>query len=274
LVPATEIPVIVSAAVPGFDSVTVCDGVVTPTAPVKVSDVGARTACGVGAAVPVPVSVAVCGEPAALSATLIVAVNVVAEAGVNVTEMVQFALAASVVPQLLVWEKSLGFAPAIEMPVIVNAAFPGFDSVIVCAAVVVPVVLVKVSAVGARTACAAVPVPVSVAVCGELVALSATEMLAERAPALPGVNVTEIVQLAPAASELPQLFVCAKLLALVPVTVMPVIVSAAVPGFDSIRVCAAVVVPTGVGANVKLVGASTACGVPVAVPDRVRVCVV
>ena len=71
-------PVIVSAAVPGFDSTVVCTGEVTPTALVKVSAVGVRTACGVAAAVPVPVSVAVCGEPVALSATLTVAANVVA----------------------------------------------------------------------------------------------------------------------------------------------------------------------------------------------------
>jgi hypothetical protein len=40
---------------------------------------------GVGTAVPVPESVAVCGEPEALSATDSVALKVVAEAGVNVT---------------------------------------------------------------------------------------------------------------------------------------------------------------------------------------------
>jgi hypothetical protein len=40
---------------------------------------------GAATAVPVPVRAAVCGEPVALSATEIVAVKLVAEAGVKVT---------------------------------------------------------------------------------------------------------------------------------------------------------------------------------------------
>jgi hypothetical protein len=42
-------------------------------------------AMGAATAVPVPVRAAVCGEPVALSATEIVAVKLVAEAGVKVT---------------------------------------------------------------------------------------------------------------------------------------------------------------------------------------------
>jgi hypothetical protein len=54
---------------------------------------------------------------------------------------------------------------------------------------------------------AVVPVPVNVTVCGEPVALSATETVAEKFAAEAGVNVTEMEQLAPAARELPQVLV-------------------------------------------------------------------
>ena len=54
---------------------------------------------------------------------------------------------------------------------------------------------------------AVVPVPVNATVCGEPVALSATETVAEKLAAEAGVNVTEMEQLAPAARELPQVLV-------------------------------------------------------------------
>jgi hypothetical protein len=52
-----------------------------------------------------------------------------------------------------------------------------------------------------------VPVPVRETVCGEPVALSAMETLAVKPVAEVGVKVTEIMQLAPAASEVPQVLV-------------------------------------------------------------------
>src|ERR1035441_10760107 len=69
---------------------------------------------------------------------------------------------------------------------------------------------------------------------GEPVALSATEMAAVRLAAETGVKLTVMVQLAPTASDVPQLLLSPKLLALVPVTEMLVIVSAAVPGLESV----------------------------------------
>jgi hypothetical protein len=59
---------------------------------------------------------------------------------------------------------------------------------------------------------------------------------ADRAPATAGVKVTEIVQLAPAATLLPQLLVALKSVPLVPVTAMPVRVSVAVPALESVMV--------------------------------------
>jgi hypothetical protein len=53
----------------------------------------------------------------------------------------------------------------------------------------------------------AAPVPLRVVVCGEPAALSATDRVAEKLAAEPGENVTEIAQLAPAASDSPQLLV-------------------------------------------------------------------
>ena len=98
-----------------------------------------------GSGVPVPPSAMLCGEPVALSVTVSVALKLAAEAGVNVTEIVQLAPAASEAPQVLVWAKSATFVPETAMPVIAKAALPVLVSVALCAALVVPVVAVNVS---------------------------------------------------------------------------------------------------------------------------------
>ena len=84
------------------------------------------------------------------------------------------------------------------------------------------------------------PVPVKPTVCGLLGALSAIESVPVRWPAAVGVNVTAIVQLAPAATELPQALVCAKS----PDAVTPEMVNDALPVFVSVTVCAALAVCT------------------------------
>jgi hypothetical protein len=105
---------------------------------------------------------------------------------------------------------------------------------------------------------------VSAAVCGEPLALSATEIEALRLPADTGVNVTVIMHVAPAANEEPQLLVWPKLLELVPVTEMLLIVSAAVPGLDSVIGSGVAAEPTSMLGNASGFGLSTACGcVPV-----------
>lgn len=128
--------------------------------------------------VPVPVSVAVCGEFAALSVTLNVAAYVVAAAAVKVTEITQLAPAASDVPQALVSAKALTFVPPSVTPVIVSVALPVFDSVTGIAAAVLPMsVLGNVTVAGERLATGAgtaVPVALNVVICGEPAALSAT----------------------------------------------------------------------------------------------------
>ena len=111
-----------------------------------------------------------------------------------------------------------------------------------------------------------VPVPVRLTVCGEPVALSVTRMLPVALPVVTGAKVTEMAQLAPAASDAPQLLVSLNS----PIrgelgAVMPVMVSGTLPVLLSVTVCAAEVVPA---AAVKLsdAGVRTATGAEAAVP--------
>ena len=71
--------------------------------------------------------------------------------------------------------------------------------------------------------------PLSVTLWGLPLALSVMMSEAARLPLAEGVKVTLIVQLPPAATELPHVLVWAKSLALVPVTVTLVIVNVALP---------------------------------------------
>ena len=86
--------------------------------------------------------------------TLIAAVKVVAAAGVNVTEIVQVANAASVEPQVFAMiAKSVGLAPVRVMPLMFKVAFPRLESVVLSAVAVEPTaVLGKVRLVGKKTA--------------------------------------------------------------------------------------------------------------------------
>ena len=86
----------------------------------------------------------------------------------------------------------------------------------------------------------AVPIPVSDKLCGLPEALSVTVTEPDRVPTAVGVKVTLIVQLAPAASAVPHVFVWAKL----PVLVIAEIVSGALPVFESVALWTALVVPT------------------------------
>ena len=74
--------------------------------------------------------------------------------------------------------------------------------------------------------------------------MSVIVMDAVRVPVAEGVNVMLIAQEAPAATDVPQLLVCAKSLAFVPVMAMLVIASAAFPVLLKVTTCAALVVPT------------------------------
>jgi hypothetical protein len=62
--------------------------------------------------------------------------------------------------------------------------------------------------------------------------------------ALVGENVTEMLQLAPVATVLPQLLLCANAAAPVPLNVMELTLSAEPPVLESCTTCAALVAPT------------------------------
>ena len=121
-------------ALPLFVKVTFCGVLDVPTVWLpKFRLVGLSDAEG-PTATPVPVKLAVCGLPGALSVTVIVPVRVPATVGVKVTLMLQFEPAAREVPQVLVCAKS----PLLAMLVIDKLAVPVLLNVIFCAALVVP----------------------------------------------------------------------------------------------------------------------------------------
>jgi hypothetical protein len=121
-----------SVAVPGFVRVIICAVEVAFTVVVGIDRLeGVSTAMGAGTAMPVPVSIAVWTEPAALSAIEMLAAKLATDCGENVTEIVQVAFTASVLLQLLVSAKSDGFAPVTLMPEILNGDVPELRTVIV-----------------------------------------------------------------------------------------------------------------------------------------------
>ena len=79
----------------------------------------------------------------------------------------------------------------------------------------------------AESVTGAMPLPVTLAVCGLLPASSFTFRTADRAPELPGVNITLIVQLSFGARLDPQLLFCEKSPKFVPVKLIDVIFSVA-----------------------------------------------
>ena len=115
-----------------------------------------------------------------------------------------------------------------------------FESVDVIAALVVPMFVVgNVRFVG-NTETPVTPLPLSVIVCGLLVALSVIVTTPVKVPVDVGLNVTEIVHFLPAKTVLPQVLVCAK----GPVVVMLVMFSVAVPVLVRVAFLTALVVPT------------------------------
>ena len=87
---------------------------------------------------PVPERLTVWGLPLALSATLSVAVRTPLAEGVKVTLIVQFAPAATEVPQVLVWAKLLALVPESARLAMLKAALPELVSMIGKAVLVEP----------------------------------------------------------------------------------------------------------------------------------------
>ena len=154
---------------------------------------------------PVPDNEAVCGLLDAPSVTVRVPVSAPMMLGVNVIEMVQFPLAGTLLPHVLVWAKS---------PLVVMLEIPRQSrllvKVMVFAALVVPsACLPKLSEIG-LSATGTTPVPANEAVCGLLDAASVTVKVPVSAPMMLGVNVTEMVHLLLAGTLLPHVLVWAK----------------------------------------------------------------
>lgn len=208
--PVREMLVTFNGEVPVLVRVTAWAWLVVPLAvEAKVSEAGLTVT--ESAAVPVPLSATVCGEPLAVSATLRVAFRAAAEAGLKDTKTPQLAPAASVAPHECNCRNDVGLVPAIVIELRVTDRVPVFFTVTSCAALVVPdTVFGNVRAVGDRVidrVDATVPVPLSVTFWGEPVALSATLRVAGKLPVVAGLKLTETVHDAPAARVVPQVVV-------------------------------------------------------------------
>lgn len=79
-----------------------------------------------GVELPVPDRLTVRGLPVALSVMVTVAVNDAALSGTNAIGITQFEPAASVEPQVVVSEKSVGLVPPRTMPEMLKVAVPTF----------------------------------------------------------------------------------------------------------------------------------------------------
>jgi hypothetical protein len=226
--PAATMLVMVSEAAPGFERVRVWVAALVPTGVGAKVRLEVRTACGVGAGVPVPVRATVWVPTESM--TLRLADCAPVALGVKVMEYVQLVPAARELPQVLAEMANCVLEVVAE--VMERAALPALERMTVWAAVVVPTVVEAKVRAGARAACGPVPVPASVAIW--VPTLSTTEMLAVKEAAESGVNVTAMVQLAPAASVDGQVVVSEKSAVLAPVTLTAMPVRVAVPGLPTV----------------------------------------
>jgi len=211
---------------------------------------------------PVPLSATLCGLPVALSAMFNVAVRVPVAPGVNNTLIVQLAPAASVPVGLQTapedgagTAKSPAFVPLIVKPVKLTVVVPVFVTVTLSAALVVLTVCdsnVRLLGVNVTVAAPPVPVPVNVTVCGLPVALSVNTIVPVRVPVAVGLNVIENTH---GSASTAMLGHCASVApAKSPLVTMLVNVKATPALFDTVTVCAPLVVPTAWLANVNVLG--------------------
>jgi len=160
-----------------------------------------------------------------------------AAVGVKLTATMQLAPTSTVAAQLLLWEKS----PVAVIEEIVSAAVPLLVSVTAEALPVVPAVwLGKVREPGAKTSVGAVPCPLRLTIAGPAGAFPEMRRLPARLPGADGLKVTAMAQLAPTATEVPQVLVWAKS----PVAATLARVRGPVPLLVSVTALAALAVPT------------------------------
>jgi len=150
--------------------------------------------------------------------------------GVKDTTMVQFAPAASELPQVSFWVKSLGSAPVKEKPEMLTVLPPVLVRVTVWGELVVLMgSLEKLRLAGESVTLGEVLAPVPVRLTDWALTLLAIETDAVRVPPAEGVKVTLMVQFPLGATLEPQVLVWAKSLAFAPTIVMLETVNAAFP---------------------------------------------
>jgi hypothetical protein len=134
--PVAIMLLIVRSAVPVLLIVIACGVLLDPTnTPLKLRPTGDKVAAG---ATPAPLIATVCGLPAALSVTFTSDDRLPDLVGVNVTLIVQLALAARDPGQVLVCEKSELLPVAIVMFVKVRDTLPVFVNVTTCGVLPAP----------------------------------------------------------------------------------------------------------------------------------------
>jgi hypothetical protein len=189
-----------------FVSVTVCGALVVPTACVPKLRLTGDSVTGIA---PVPVTSTICGLPAPDVAIATLPLVDAVSLGVNVTDIVHFPDAASGPPQ------GVAPLPAAEnvalpvTPLIVTVLALLFVTVMVLAALAMPMpVFAKLSVAGLKVNGAVgppVPVPESATISGLRGPLVGSARLPLIEPLEVGAKVTVIVQLPPAPSDAPQL---------------------------------------------------------------------
>src|SRR5438874_3554031 len=100
----------------------------------------------------------------------------------------------------------------------------------------------------------ATPVPLRETLLGLPPPLSLMFRVAVRVPNAVGLNVTLMLQLVPATNEVPQVWVCAKFPAFVPVIPMPMMGKVVVPTFVKVTICYGIVVCITTELRLKLRG--------------------
>jgi len=237
----------VSAPLPVFVKVTVCEALVVPTAWVPYDKLVAESATAGTPTSPVPLSVIVCGDPAASSVMVMAAVSGPVVVGSKCPRIMQFAPAARAVPQSFANPNEEAFVPVTAMLPKVSVPLPVFVKVTVCEALGVPIAWVPYDRLVAESDIAGlptVPVPLREIVCGDPVALSVMVTAAVIAPVDVGAKCPWMEQLAPAAMAVPQLLANPNEEAFAPVSVMLPTDNAKPPVLVKVTVCDVLDAPT------------------------------
>ena len=263
-----------SAALPVFDSVTICEALVAPTlVAAKLRLVGAALAIG-AVATPVPLSATLVVVGLALCVKVSVPLAAPAALGAKLTLTAQLPPAATEPPLVQLRPVTANALLLVAKDDSDKAAPPVFDSVTVCAALVLPMVVeAKLSVVGAALAAAvgaAAPLPLKATVVVFGLALCVKLSVPLAAPTALGAKLTLTLQLPPAATDPPEAQLTALTMKAGLLVANEVNVNAAVPGFDSVTVCAALLLPTLVDAKVSVLGAALAAGAVAAAPVPLR----